>query len=271
MTTTMPPVGTLLRRWRERRHMTQMDLALEAGVSTRHVSYLETGRSRPSRAMIERLAEQLAIPLRERNLLHVAAGFTPPHPERALDSEELGLARRAIDLVLRGHEPNPALAIDRHWNLLAANTAAMRFFDGVADELTHPPINVLRSTFHLKGLAPRIANFPEWRAHMLHRLRRQIATTGDPDLMALHGELTSLPAPANGSDAEDAGDASRFVVPFRLTTSSGVLSFLYTTTLFGSPRDVTLDELAIETFFPADQQTADALQRMQGREAAQTP
>jgi transcriptional regulator with XRE-family HTH domain len=260
MSTSSPPVGVLLREWRERRRLTQLDLALEAEVSTRHVSFLETGRSRPSREMIERLAKQLEIPLRERNALLLSAGFAPAFPERDLNGTELREARAAIDLVLTGHEPYPALAVDRHWTLIAANRATAPFFEGVAPHLRLPPVNVLRATLHPEGLAPRIANLPEWGAHMLRRLRRQIDITADTTLIALLEELSGY---LEGTDVSYAGsDRPGFVVPLRLRAGQGILSFLYTTTLFGTPLDVTLDELAIESFFPADRATADALRGM---------
>jgi transcriptional regulator with XRE-family HTH domain len=259
MTMTAPPVGDLLRQWRERRRMTQLALALEADVSARHVSFLETGRSRPSREMIERLSDQLAIPLRERNVLHIAAGFAAVHPERTLDNDSLKLAREAIDLVLTGLEPHPALAVDRHWNLVTANRATAPFFEGVDPVLALPPVNVLRATFHPDGLAPRIVNLDQRRRHMLDRVRRQIDATADLQLVALHDELASYPVTGSGDSADESPDHPGFVVPFRLRTDAGVLSFLYTTTLFGAPLDVTVNEIAIEAFFPADQPTADAL------------
>jgi transcriptional regulator with XRE-family HTH domain len=242
--------------------MTQLDLALEADVSTRHVSFLETGRSRPSPEMIQRLAERLDIPLRERNTLFIAAGFAPAYPESSLGGPELHAARVAVDLVLAGHEPYPALAVDRHWTLVAANRAVTPFFAGVDPPLQQPPINVLRATLHPAGLAPRIANLTQWRAHMLDRLRRQIEITADPKLIALLEELGGYPGAENVDAQVEDHDSARFVVPLRLYADQGILSFLYTTTLFGTPMDVTLAELAIESFFPADQATADTLRHL---------
>lgn len=259
-TTTAPqPIGNLLREWRQQRRLSQLDLALEADVSARHISFLETGRSLPSRDMVLRLAEQLEVPLRERNDLLVAAGFAPLYPERSLDDPALHQAQAAVRLVLAGHEPYPALAVDRYWNLIAANLAISPFFEGVAPALTQPPINVLRATFHPEGLAPRIANFTQWRAHMLQRVQRQVRRTADPRLGDLLTELRGYPVPANGGDepAPDL-DVQGMVVPLRLRTEQGVLSFLYTTTLFGMPLDVTLAEIGIEAFFPADAATAAA-------------
>src|SRR5499426_4537715 len=176
------PVGNLLRKWRERRRLSQLDLACEAEISTRHLSFLETGRSLPSREMVLRLAEQLEVPLRERNVLLIAAGYAPAFPERPLGDPALQSARKAVDLVLAGHEPYPALAIDRHWTLVAANGAVNRLLAGVAAELLAPPINVLRLSLHPDGLAPRIANLAEWRQHLLERLRRQVDVSADPVL-----------------------------------------------------------------------------------------
>jgi transcriptional regulator with XRE-family HTH domain len=241
--------------------MTQLELALEAEVSTRHVSFLETGRSQPSREMIHRLSEELQIPLRERNALLVAAGFAPAHPQRELNGGDLEPVREAVDLVLAGHEPYPALAVDRYWNLVAANGALEPFFGGVSAELLEPPVNVLRASFHPDGLAPRIANMDQWRPHMLARVRRQIEVTGDRVLMDLERELRDFPPAGTAVILPREDEFPGIVVPLRLRTGDGVRSFLYTTTLFGSPLDVTVSELAIESFFPADRTTADALRR----------
>src|SRR6476469_9855053 len=192
------PVGDLLREWRQRRRMSQLDLASEAEISTRHLSFVETGRALPSREMVLHLAEQLEVPLRERNVLLVAAGFAPVFAERALEDPALQSARRAVDLVLAGHEPYPALAVDRHWTLVAANAAVGRLIAGADAELLQPPVNVLRLSLHPKGLAPRIANLPEWRAHLLARLRQQIDVTADGELIKLLDELSGYPAPGGG-------------------------------------------------------------------------
>jgi transcriptional regulator with XRE-family HTH domain len=251
------PVGELLRTWRQRRRMSQLDLACEAEISTRHLSFLETGRSQPSREMLLHLAEQLDVPLRDRNTLLIAAGYAPVYPERRLDDPAMAAARKAIDLVLAGHEPCPALAVDRHWILVAANRALGPLLAGVDEALLRPPSNVLRVSLHPDGLAPRIANLAEWRAHVLHKLRHQIEVSADPVLADLLQELSALPAP-EGSRADDADPAAQHggvAVPFRLATEAGVLSFLSTTTVFGTPVDVTLSELAVESFFPADAAT----------------
>ena len=251
------PVGNLLRDWRLRRRLSQLDLALEANISTRHLSFLETGRARPSREMVLRLADQLAIPLRERNVLLNAAGFAPVFAERPLDDPALARARQAVELVLAAHEPFPALAVDRHWTLVAANAAIPPLLAGAAAALLAPPVNVLRLSLHPDGLAPRIANLAEWRGHLLERLRRQIELTGDPVLAALLGELAAYPAPPAGPRA--ARDHGGVIVPLELLTPGGRLAFFGTTTIFGTPLDVTLAELALECFFPADAATAAAL------------
>jgi transcriptional regulator with XRE-family HTH domain len=256
--TQLQPVGTLLREWRQRRRLSQLDLALEAEISTRHLSFLETGRSLPSREMLLRLAEQLDVPLRGRNALLIAAGYAPIFPERQLDDPALRGARKAIDLVLAGHEPYPALAIDRHWTLIASNNAVAPMLVGVDPSLLQPPINVLRLSLHPAGLAPRVANLGEWRAHLLARLRRQIEVSADSTLIELLRELSGYPATGEDLNNASAGDEeyAGVVVPFRLATERGTLSFFSTTTIFGTPVDITLSELAIESFLPADKATA---------------
>jgi transcriptional regulator with XRE-family HTH domain len=257
------PFGLHLRHWRQHRRMSQLDLANEAEISTRHLSYVETGRAAPSREMVLRLAERLEVPLRERNALLVAAGFAPMYRQRGLDDPALAAARRAVDLVLKGHEPYPALAVDRHWHLVAANAIVPLLLAGAAPELLQPPVNVLRLSLHPQGLAGRIANLAQWRAHLLERLQQQIAATGDAVLQALHDELAAYPVGAAGhAVAAGGGELSSVVVPFQLRTEAGVLSFISTTTIFGTPVDVTLQELAVESFFPADAATAQALAAM---------
>jgi transcriptional regulator with XRE-family HTH domain len=254
------PFGAHLRHWRTHRRLSQLDLAQEADVSTRHLSYVETGRAAPSREMVLRLAERLEVPLRERNALLVAAGFAPMYRQRSLDDPAMAAARRAVDLVLKGHEPFPALAVDRHWNLVAHNALVPLLMEGAAPELLKPPINVLRLSLHPEGVAPRIANLAQWRTHLLERLQQQIAATGDTVLQALHDELEGYPAPRVSHDAPALDTAlSAVAVPFQVVMPGGVLSFISTTTIFGTPVDVTLQELAVESFFPADEQTAAAL------------
>jgi transcriptional regulator with XRE-family HTH domain len=256
------PVGDLLRDWRQRRRLSQLDLALEAEVSARHVSFLETGRARPSREMLLRLADQLEIPLRDRNTLLVAAGFAPVYPERSLDDPALQAAREAVDLLLAGHEPYPAIAIDRHWTLVAANRAIGPLLTGISPDLLQPPVNVLRLSLHPDGLAPRIANLRQWRDHLLERLRHQVEISADPALTNLLDELRRYPVNSGGDQSKTASDAAGIVVPLCLRTDHGLLTFLSTTTIFGTPVDVTLSELAIESFFPANAETAAALRAL---------
>lgn len=253
------PVGTLLREWRQRRRLTQLDLALDADVSPRHLSFVETGRAQPSREMLLHLSEELEIPLRERNTLLVAAGFAPMFKERKLDDAALARAREAIGLVLEAQKPFPAFALDRHWNVAASNSALQELYEGVAEELMRPPVNALRLSLHPRGVAPRIENLAEWRAHLLARLRKQIELTADPVLKDLMREASGYPQPENR--APEAGLEHAVLVPLKIRTSLGLLSFMSTTTVFGTPVDVTLSELAIEMFFPADQATAEAVRR----------
>lgn len=271
---TQGPIGGLLRTWRERRRLSQLELAGAADISARHMSFLETGRSVPSRAMLLRLAERLEIPLRERNALLLSAGYAPMYAERRLEDPALEQARKAIQLVIDGHRPYPALAVDRHWTLVASNSMLHVLLGGeIEPRLTQPPVNVLRLGLHPQGVAPRVVNYTQWRAHTLMRLRQQIAATADPILIELLAELESYPlisTPETESKYED-GDYAGVVVPFRLRTDYGVLSFFSTTTVFGTPLDITLSELAIESFFPADPQTAEILVRMARKtESAQT-
>lgn len=250
------PVGEHLREWRQRRRLSQLDLACEAGISTRHLSFVETGRAQPSREMVLLLADQLQVPLRERNLFLVAAGFAPVFPERPLDDPALSSARAAVELILKAHEPCPSLAIDRRWNLVLANAAVGPLLNGVSPALLEAPVNVFRLALHPDGLAPRTINLAEWRAHLLERLRREAEITADPALDALLAEVAGYPAPF-GPPAR--GDPAVIVAPLKLATPGGVLSFFSTTTVFGTPVDVTVSELALETFFPADEATARAL------------
>jgi transcriptional regulator with XRE-family HTH domain len=257
------PIGDLLREWRERRRLSQLALALDAEVSTRHISFLETGRARPSREMLLRLAERLDVPLRERNTLLLAAGFAPAYSERDLDDPALASARAVIDRVLTGHEPFPALAVDRFWSLIAANRVVPPLLTGVAPELLQPPINVLRLSLHPDGLARRIMNLPAWREHLLARLSRQVEISADARLAELLQELEAYPGQNSmGSHAPTYQHLTSVAVPLQLQTEHGVLSLLSTTMVFGTPVDVTLSELALEAFFPADAATTDLLQRL---------
>jgi len=261
MMTATTPVGDLLKDWRHRRRLSQLALATDAEVSARHVSFIETGRARPSREMLGRLMERLDIPLRERNRILTAAGFAARYQERALDDPLLGPARRAIDLVLTGHEPNPALAIDRGWNLVAANRALSVLLAGVEPSLLIPPVNVLRAALHPAGLAPRVANFGQWRAHLLTRLEREIEQSADPGLIELLVELESYPA-RPGHNRRPTSPDLELIVPLRLLTAHGQLTFFSTTMVFGAPSDITLAELAIESFFPADEPTAGVMRAL---------
>lgn len=258
-------VGNHLRAWRQRRRMSQLDLALEAGISTRHLSFVETGRSQPSREMVLHLAEHLDVPLRERNHLLLAAGSAPRFPERSLDDPAFAPARQAIERILVAYEPFPALAVDRHWTLVAGNRMIALFLDGIDARLLEPPLNVVRLSLHPEGLAGQIANYRQWRAHLVERLRQQIAVSADPVLAALLDEVEGYPFPdASDEDAvpEDFGGVA---IPLRLRSEHGILSAYSTTTVFGTPVDVTLSELAIEAFLPADTATADALRRFAGQ------
>lgn len=261
------PVGQLLRQWRTRRRLSQLDFSVEANVSARHLSFLETGRSQPSRDMLLHLAEQLAIPLRERNVLLVAAGYAPVFPERPLDDPALQAARKAIDQVLAGHEPYPALAIDRHWTLVAHNAAVRPLIAGLPAALLQPPLNVLRASLHPDGLAPRIANLADWRAHLFARLRRQIELSADPILVTLLAELREYPGGATASATAAERAYAEVAVPFELMTDGGTLAFLSTTMVFGTPVDITLSELALEFFFPANAATAEAVRCAAARAA----
>jgi transcriptional regulator with XRE-family HTH domain len=256
-------VGSLLRDWRRRRRLSQLDLALEAGVSARHVSFVETGRSRPSAEMVLLLAEHLDVPLRDRNQLLLAAGYAPVYGQRSLDEPEMGAVRDTLELVLRGHEPYPAVVLDRHWGLVAANRAVALLTEGADPDLLQPPVNVLRLSLHPDGVAPRIVNLAEWRAHLLDRLGRQAVSTGDPALATLYEELSQLPGGGPPGTIDFA--AAEIAVPLRLRTSEGVLSFISTNTTFGTATDITVAELSIESFFPADAATAGAIERFAAR------
>jgi transcriptional regulator with XRE-family HTH domain len=248
-------VGDHLREWRQRRHLSQLDLAGDAEISARHLSFVETGRASPSRDMVLKLAERLDVPLRERNVLLVAAGFAPAFPQRSLDDPALKSARAAIDLVLKAHEPNPALAYDRHWNLVSANRMVMPLLEGVPARLLGQPFNILRLAFHPEALAARTVNLAEWCSHLLERLHRQCEATADPELIKLYHELKAYPIPARSAPLSP----DNVAIPFKMRLNGEVLSFFSTTMIFGTPVDITLSELALETFFPADDPTAERM------------
>ncbi|NJC11781.1 transcriptional regulator with XRE-family HTH domain [Micromonospora profundi] len=273
MTTTAGPargVGELLRDWRRTRGMSQLDLSIEAGVSARHLSFVETGRSRPSPELILRLAEQLDLPLAARNTVLLAGGYAPAYSTHELTDPELDPVRAAVRQILDGHSPYPALLVDKHWHLVEANPAVALFTAGADPRLLSPPVNVLRLSLHPDGMAPRILNLPQWRAHLLSRLRQQAVTSNDPILYDLHEELRGYP----GDDAHEtpiSTAVSRIVVPLRYRHDGREMSFLSTTTLFGTPLDVTVAGLAVEAFFPADPATTASLQALAGPGAAHRP
>jgi transcriptional regulator with XRE-family HTH domain len=275
------PVGGLLREWRRRRRMSQLDLACDADISTKHLSFLETGRSRPSRDMLQHLAECLDIPLRVRNAMLAAAGFEPGFQQRDFHDPALAFARSDVEMVLAANDPNPAMALDRHWLILSANKAVAHLVAGAEPMLLRPPVNLLRLCLHPAGLASRILNLAEWRAHIIARLRRQIDASGDTGLMDLLEEIRDYPRPpgsglplSSQSASSTLGPGPRnallqgavdelhgIATPFQLVTIDGTLSFFSTTTRFGMPADVTLSELTIEAFLPADEQTGEILRR----------
>jgi transcriptional regulator with XRE-family HTH domain len=248
------PFGVLLRRWRERRRLTQMDVAAAANSSTRHQSYLETGRAQPSREMVLRLAEELDVPLRERNVLLLAAGFAPAFEERSFS--ELTAARQAIEQILDAHKPYPAFAVDRHWDIVLSNRAIPQLYVDVAPDLLRPPVNAIRLTLHPRGVAPRIVNLAEWRAHVITLLRQQ---------------AEAYPSPSAGAVVEIGEGSQRYATPLRIATNRGTVSFLNTITIFGTPTDVTLSELALEMLFPADAETVAIVRALAAEESPPVP
>jgi transcriptional regulator with XRE-family HTH domain len=245
-------LGPKLRDWRQRRRLSQLDLAAEAEISSRHLSFIENGRAAPSRGMVLRIADALELPLRERNSLLLAAGFAPDHAERSLADPALGAARAAVERIIDCHMPFPALAVDRYWNLLHANPAVHTLLGMAAGHLLGPGLNVLRLSLHPEGLAPRIVNLAEWKAHLLHRLDQQFRASADPKLDQLLQELRSYPAPTSTRPHP----LSDYVSPLILDTPPGRMSLLSTTTVFGTANDVTLSEITIESFFPVDAATS---------------
>ncbi|HJD84624.1 helix-turn-helix domain-containing protein [Kitasatospora aureofaciens] len=259
-------VGPLLRGWRERRQLSQQHLALRADCSTRHLSFVENGRSHPSRELVLRLAEQLDVPVRERNTLLLAAGYAPHYPETPLDDPSMTALRGGVERLLDAHEPYPALVVDGEFRVLAANGALALLLDGVAPHLLRPPFNAVRTALHPDGLAPRIVNHRQWRGHLLERLDRQLELVGTESLRRLRAEVGGYPEPA-GDPAEDITETGRPVaLPLRLRHDGRVLSFLSTVTTFGAPLDLTVSELALETFLPADAETDCFLRSAVGQE-----
>jgi transcriptional regulator with XRE-family HTH domain len=258
--------GVLLRRWRQSRRMTQEGLALTANSSTRHLSYLETGRAQPSRDMVLRLAEHLQVPLREQNALLLAAGFAPAFVERPVG--ELEAAKQAIDKILQAHKPYPAFALDRHWKVVLSNNALPQLYEGCSPDLLREPINAVRLILHPLGMGPRIVNFVEWRAHTITVLRQQMETRPDHVIQALLAEVMSYPASSGGVAPIASEGPQRYATPLQIATRLGTISFLNTTTIFGTPTDVTLSELALEMLFPADEATVAIVKAMVEEETA---
>jgi transcriptional regulator with XRE-family HTH domain len=258
MTVSEESVGDLVRRWRERRHRSQLDVSLAANLSARHLSFIETGRATPSRDMIERLCGELDVPLRDRNAFHLAAGFAPAHRERPL--AELGAAAAAVETILAGSEPNPAVAVNVRWDVLAANRPMRALLAAVPARLAGPPLNILRATLHPEGLAGQLRNYGQWRAHVVRRVQRQLDRTAAVGLAELLEEIQGYPIPDGGTATAPVADD--LLMPMLVTTAHGDLSLGYALTVFGAPRDVTLDEIAIETMFPTDAATAGVLRSL---------
>lgn len=263
MDTDMQQFGGLLREWRTRRRFSQLALAVDVEISQRHLSFLESGRSRPSRDMVLRLTDHLGVPLAERNAFLRAAGFAPAYRERSLSAPELQEALSIIAQILAATEPHPSLAVDRHWTLLSANAAVGPLLAGVAPHLLKPPVNVLRLSLHPEGLAPRILNYREWRSHILARLARDIEACADRVLIALKEEIAAYRPPAGGAAGPAHPVAGQGIaIPLRLSSPEGPLEFLGTTTVFGTAEDITLAGVVIESFYPADAGTAAAMRRL---------
>ncbi|MEP1216853.1 MAG: helix-turn-helix transcriptional regulator [Marinobacter sp.] len=264
MENTIVSIGDLLRSWRQRRRLSQLELSVDADISQRHLSFVESGRSSPSRRMLLRLADELKITPRERNRLLTLAGFAPEYCERSLDEPDMAAARNAVELIISGHQPHPALVVDREWNLLLANEAAYFLLEGVNPAFLTPPVNVLRLSLHPDGLAPRVANYRQWKAHVVDRLTHQVDLTADPALAKLLGEIEAYPAPdeARHYTEHDTPARTGIAVPFELETARGKLSFLSTTTVFGTAVDISLSEMVIETFFPMDAHTAEVMRNL---------
>jgi transcriptional regulator with XRE-family HTH domain len=250
-------VGPLLRAWRERRRVSQLELALRADSSARHISFVETGRSRPSEEMVLRLAEHLDVPVRERNSLLLAAGYAPHYPETPLDDPALGPLREGLERLIQGYEPYPALVVDARYTVVAANRGITMLLDGVPESLLQPPLNAMRLTLHPQGMAPRIRNLGEWRGHLLAQMERQIALHRSEPLRALYEEVAAYPAPETADDGDEPSPpVPYFALPMRIEHDGRVLSFVSSISTFNTPIDVTVSELAIETFLPADPATA---------------
>ncbi|WP_086736826.1 helix-turn-helix domain-containing protein [Streptomyces glaucescens] len=255
-------VGPLLRSWRERRRVSQLELALRADSSARHISFIETGRSRPSEEMVLRLAEHLDVPVRDRNALLLAAGYAPRFPETPLDDPALGALRAGMERLIRGYEPYPALVVDATYNVVAANRGITMLLDEVPEDLLAPPLNAMRLTLHPRGLAPRIRNLREWRGHLLAQMERQIALHRSAPLRALYEEVAAYPVPEPAPAAEPEEPVPYFALPMQIEYEGRILSFISSISTFNTPMDVTVAELAIETFLPADPATVKHLQEL---------
>ncbi|MFI5684246.1 helix-turn-helix domain-containing protein [Streptomyces sp. NPDC051636] len=257
-------VGPLLRAWRERRRISQLELALRADSSARHISFIETGRSRPSEEMVLRLAEHLEVPVRERNALLLAAGYAPHYPETPLDDPALDALRDGMERLIQGYEPYPALVVDATYTVVAANRGIAMLLEGVPESLMAPAPNAMRLTLHPEGLAPRIRNLREWRGHLLAQMERQIALHRSDALRALYEEVAAYPVPQEAPEEEPAGPVAYFALPMRIEHEGRTLSFVSSISTFNTPIDVTVAELAIETFLPADPATAKYLHSLVG-------
>lgn len=258
-------IGPLLRAWRERRRVSQLELALRADSSARHISFVETGRSRPSEEMVLRLAEHLDVPVRERNSLLLAAGYAPHYPETPLDDPALDALREGLERLIRCYEPHPALVVDAVYDVVAANRGITMLLDGVPESLLRPPLNAMRLTLHPEGMAPRIRNLGAWRGHLLAQMERQIALHRSEPLRALYEEVAAYPVPEGVDEGDElAGSVPYFALPMRIEHEGRVLSFVSSISTFNTPMDVTVSELAIETFLPADPATAKYLHTLGG-------
>ncbi|MEW2261697.1 helix-turn-helix transcriptional regulator [Streptomyces sp. NPDC047853] len=257
-------VGPMLRSWRERRRVSQLELALRADSSARHISFVETGRSRPSEEMVLRLAEHLDVPVRERNALLLAAGYAPHYPETPLDDPALDALREGMERLIRGYEPYPALVVDATYRVLAANRGITLLMEGLPEHLLEPPLNAMRLTLHPEGLAPRIRNLREWRGHLLEQMRREIALHRSPRLRELYEEVSAYPVPDTAPGTEPAEPVPYFALPMQIEHEGRTLSFISSISTFNTPMDVTVAELAIETLLPADPATVKYLHTLLG-------
>ncbi|MFD5008930.1 helix-turn-helix domain-containing protein [Streptomyces chartreusis] len=255
-------VGPLLRAWREQRRVSQLELALRADSSARHISFIETGRSRPSEEMVLRLAEHLEVPVRERNALLLAAGYAPRYPETPLDDPALDALRAGMEQLIQGYEPYPALVVDAMYNVHAANRGILMLLDDIPEHLLQPPLNAMRLTLHPDGLAPRIRNLREWRGHLLAQMQRQIALHRSEPLRELYEEVAAYPVPEDAPGAEPEEPVPYFALPMQIEHEGRVLSFISSISTFNTPMDVTVAELAIETLLPADPATVKYLQSL---------